>query len=305
MIFRMMSFPPVSLRARRRLLAAMLAVLAVLFLLLTPLVATVTGYNALTARTETLVDDAIASNTATFLVVSAIKAGLAVVEGSAVGVGFELEIGDFVQPVYDYVDFIWKALLYALMVLGLYKLLLEAGMLAAGLKLIGAGLALWALALTARRYRKAAARWGRVAVVLGLLLAYVVPAALWATHFLSSHYTDPLKARYDAQIAGIKAELGDTADELMDLRDRVSVLRPGESLDEVKAAMLIAMHRAANLVWGGMTAFVSLVLILFFEQFVFPLLSAWVLYRFVHYAVDRTLHATPIAPEPAPAAETA
>jgi hypothetical protein len=290
---------------RRRVLAGVFAALALLFVVFTPFVALVTGYNGLTAQTEMLVDDAIASNTATFLAVSAIKAGLAVVEGSAVGVGFELEVGDLVQPVYDYVDFIWKALLYALMVLGLYKLLLEAGLLGAGLKLIGVGFALWAAGLLARRQRRLLVRWGRAAVVLGLLLAYVVPAALWATHFLSRHYTDPLKARYDAQIISIKAELGETADELMTLRERVSVLRPGESLEEVKAAMLVAMHRSANLVWGGATAFVSLVVILFFEQFVFPLLSAYVLYRFVQYAVDRLLQQSPVMPPARGAGEAA
>jgi hypothetical protein len=34
-----------------------------------------------------------------------------VLEGSEVGVGFNLELGDIVQPVYDYVDIAWKAAL--------------------------------------------------------------------------------------------------------------------------------------------------------------------------------------------------
>jgi hypothetical protein len=46
-----------------------------------------------------------------FLLLSSIKSGLAVVEGSEVGVGFSLELGDVVQPVYDYVDIAWKAAL--------------------------------------------------------------------------------------------------------------------------------------------------------------------------------------------------
>ncbi|MBW2119095.1 MAG: hypothetical protein JRH09_14405, partial [Deltaproteobacteria bacterium] len=39
-----------------------------------------------------------------FLVLSGIKMGLAVVEGSEVGIGFNLEIGDLVQAAYGYVD---------------------------------------------------------------------------------------------------------------------------------------------------------------------------------------------------------
>ena len=46
-----------------------------------------------------------------FLILSGIKSGLAIIEGSEIGVGFNLEIGDIVQSVYDYVDIAWKAAL--------------------------------------------------------------------------------------------------------------------------------------------------------------------------------------------------
>ena len=46
-----------------------------------------------------------------FLILSGIKSGLAVIEGSEVGIGFNLEIGDIVQSVYDYVDIAWKTAL--------------------------------------------------------------------------------------------------------------------------------------------------------------------------------------------------
>ncbi|MGD9213490.1 MAG: hypothetical protein PVJ84_01700, partial [Desulfobacteraceae bacterium] len=55
--------------------------------------------------------DAFDKSLAGFLLLSSIKSGLAVVEGSQVGVGFNLELGDIVQPVYDYVDIAWKAAL--------------------------------------------------------------------------------------------------------------------------------------------------------------------------------------------------
>lgn len=46
-----------------------------------------------------------------FLILSGIKSGLAIIEGSEIGVGFNLEIGDIVQSVYDYVDIAWRAAL--------------------------------------------------------------------------------------------------------------------------------------------------------------------------------------------------
>ena len=53
-----------------------------------------------------------------FLVLSAIKSGVAVLEGSEVGLGFNLEVGDIVQSIFDYVDTAWKTTLAAATVLG-------------------------------------------------------------------------------------------------------------------------------------------------------------------------------------------
>ncbi len=61
-----------------------------------------------------------------FLVLSGIKSGLAVIEGSEVGIGFNLEIGDIVQAVYDYVDIAWKAALAGGTILLITRISLEA-----------------------------------------------------------------------------------------------------------------------------------------------------------------------------------
>ena len=60
-----------------------------------------------------------------FLVLSGIKSGLAVIEGSEVGIGFNLEIGDIVQSVYDYVDIAWKTALAGGTVILLTRLMLQ------------------------------------------------------------------------------------------------------------------------------------------------------------------------------------
>ena len=60
-----------------------------------------------------------------FLVLSGIKSGLAVIEGSEVGIGFNLEIGDVVQSVYDYVDIAWKTALAGGTVILLTRLMLQ------------------------------------------------------------------------------------------------------------------------------------------------------------------------------------
>ena len=101
------------------------------------------GYDTLTHHAEAVVDEVTAQNFAAFVAVSALKTGLAIIEDSSVGVGFQLEVGDAVQAVYDYVDFVWEALMYSLLVLGAYKILLETQLLHLGLQLIGFGLVAW------------------------------------------------------------------------------------------------------------------------------------------------------------------
>ena len=62
-------------------------------------------------------DEASERSMQVFFVLSAIKVGLAVVEGSEVGVGFGLELGDVVQAAYDYVDITWKMVLAGTVIL--------------------------------------------------------------------------------------------------------------------------------------------------------------------------------------------
>jgi len=60
-----------------------------------------------------------------FLTLSAIKSGVAVIEGSEVGIGFNLEVGDIVQSIYDYVDIAWKTALAGATILLLMRLVLQ------------------------------------------------------------------------------------------------------------------------------------------------------------------------------------
>ena len=69
------------------------------------------GTRHLSQANDAYLENAFDKSLSGFLLLSSIKSGLAVVEGSEVGIGFNLELGDIVQPVYDYVDIAWKAAL--------------------------------------------------------------------------------------------------------------------------------------------------------------------------------------------------
>lgn len=74
-------------------------------------VASVMGADSIAGYNEKYLEDSFDKSLKGFLILSGIKSGLAIIEGSEIGVGFNLEIGDIVQSVYDYVDIAWKAAL--------------------------------------------------------------------------------------------------------------------------------------------------------------------------------------------------
>ncbi len=259
------------------------------FLFLTPIMARYTCYEALNAEAEALVDDAAAYNASTFFAVSGVKAGLALIEGSSVGAGFELEVGDLVQPVYDYIDLVWNVLLYSLLILGMYKLLLETGILLLGLKLAGAGFLIWAAGRIAPKRWPSFPRWGMRCVLFGGYFAYAVPIVLIGSYAGCAHYTQPIKIQYQARIEQVKMQLNEAKDEFIGLRDQVSITSPGESLDKIRTAITHAVASMTSAVWDGMFAFIYFMLVVLFELLVFPLLSAFVLYRFMQYALERIL----------------
>jgi len=100
---------------------------AVIVLLLVLLVLTGMGYTdkmlgycgleRLAQANRIYLDDSYNRSLKLFAVLSAIKVVLAVVEGSEVGVGFGLEVGDLVQAAYDHVDVAWRTVLAAAVIL--------------------------------------------------------------------------------------------------------------------------------------------------------------------------------------------
>ena len=84
------------------------------------------GMGKVTDANQQYLEQSFEHATAGFIVLSGLKSGLAVIEGSHIGVGFSLELGDIVQSLYDYVDIAWKTVLAGGTILLLTRLTLEA-----------------------------------------------------------------------------------------------------------------------------------------------------------------------------------
>jgi len=273
----------------RSSIAVLLVVCGVLCFAFTDEVVRYSGQGALSAEAESLVDDSLAKNQQAFLVLSGIKAALALVEGSSVGVGFSLEIGDVVQPAYDYVHFFWQVFLVGFVVMGAYKILLETGMLELGLMLAGAGLIVAGLGAFQTSWRKSLRRTARWCILFGVLVSFIVPAALVATHFLSDHYTASLREKYGLRIAAFQIELERTQTELLAMKEEVSLLSPVDSLAALKARASQTAAAVMDAFNASFYAFIYYIILLLFDMLFFPLVTALVLFKFVQFGLNRVL----------------
>ena len=136
-----------------------------------------------------------------FGVLSVLKAGLDIIEGSEVGASFgvtaQLQVGDIVQPAYDYVDIAWRTLLTSCVTLLSIRYLLQAAQILDHY-VLGVTLILGAGFLSIRWWRR---NWIRargflrdvlsVAIVATLALYYILPLSVWSASKLSRTITQP------------------------------------------------------------------------------------------------------------------
>ncbi len=273
----------------RGLGAAGLLLLGIACLTMTQQVQYITGYDALNGSAAVSIEDALQKNTYVFLAVSTVKAGLAVLEGSSVGVGFSIEIGDLVQSVYDYVDYIWKVLLYGLTILAFYKMLLDTGFLAVGIKVIGVGLLVWAVGILRPAYRQTLHQIGLRFAALGALVAYIVPLSLLATDAIGAMYIEPLKDKNREQMFAVMEQFDQARTEFSQLREKVSLVNPGESLSQLKQGITRISSSLSHLLNNSLILFVQQTALLFFELLFFPFLSAFVLYKMAQIGLSRLI----------------
>ena len=157
-------------------------------------------------------NDAFDRSLSGFLVLSGIKSGLAIIEGSEVGIGFNLEIGDIVQAVYDYVDVAWKTALAGGTVLLMTRLCLEAVALidhwCLSVMLLGVGVYLifhWFFSgcqRTTRIVREATL----FLAVLTVILYVILPISITGASYLSKKITQPIIEETQAGFEDIHRE---------------------------------------------------------------------------------------------------
>ena len=171
------------------------------------------GLQRLSDSNHAYLDKAFNTSLAGFVLLSSIKSGLAVVEGSEVGIGFSLQLGDVVQPVYDYVDIAWRAALAGGTIIIGMQLALEGLTLADHwvlaallLALAGRSVIQWRIPHW-RRLDRMLKEAVRVCATLCLMLYLLLPLSVLAAGSLSAKITAPMIAQAHEELRQIKEQI--------------------------------------------------------------------------------------------------
>ena len=246
----------------------------------------ITGGNYLSNQAVELVNEGMETNQRTFLIFSAIKATLAVIEGSTIGVGIQAEVGDLIQPVYDYVDYFWNIFLVSFVVMGFYKILLETDLFLIGYPIMGFGFMTLAVSGMLQGRRWNAAGLARKFILIGLLIIYALPLSLMISRGISDAYVSKLKTQELQHIVAFQNGLNSAKYDFVELKEEVSVLAPGDSLDKVQAGMSKLMHSIKITFETVLMSFMYYVLIIVFEVMILPFCTAFIIYLITRRLLD-------------------
>lgn len=270
-------WPMETIQLHRFLLAPLLAALAVLIFAFPEFFEDVTAYTTLEQSASQELDQSLNRNLASFAAVSGIKAVLAIVEDSTIGVGFSLQIGDIIEPAYDFVDWIWEALLYALIIQTFYKLILDTNVLTVGYLIIAAGILLVSLSLITPF--SLPRRLALLLIFLGISVVYILPCTLHVTQFIGNRYLQTARQENLEQIALVAEKFDTTKTELFKLRGTISLLRPIQSVESIKEEMIRISSMLSTAVSKSVTIFLTQILLLAIELFLLPISVAFTLYK--------------------------
>jgi len=147
----------------------------------------------------------------TFGVLTGLKIGLAVIEGSEIGVGVNLQVGDAVQAAYDYVDIAWRTVLYSTIILAGIKYLLLAAdyidqwFLQAALFLLFVSSLLNLLKNKKKKAVLIINHCAQISILIAVVLFLILPFSIAGGRLLSSHITKPSVSKAENDIADFKA----------------------------------------------------------------------------------------------------
>lgn len=247
------------------------------------------GLNRLAAANDSYLQDSFDRSLRTFGVLSAIKVGLAVVKGTEVGVGVDIDIGGIVQATYDFIDIAWTTVLAGGVVLLGFRHALDALALVDHWLLLAMLVALLASALvglTPRlRLLRTPVRAAALALTVLTAAAYlVVPLSIQGAAQLSTRITAPSMESVDQNLQAFEGQLQQSQQEKQGLFAALT-----KAQERLTAIGQLVSSKAADLGRWVLRIIAGYL----FDCLVFPLGMLWLLLYFTKviaiyfYGVER------------------
>lgn len=171
------------------------------------------GFKKLHQYNQQYLNSSLNQSLATFTVLSGIKVGLAILEGSELGFGFGIEVGDAVQSAYDFVDVAWRTVLASSVILMGTQFLLSTSQLLEPWFLCGTlFLVLLSRSISLFRHQhRQKLPFLRDACMFSLILTIalylLLPLSIWGGGQLSNAITDPALMQADQDLTNIRNKL--------------------------------------------------------------------------------------------------
>ena len=161
-----------------------------------------------------------------FLLVSTLKSSLAMIEGSDIGIGFRLEVGDIVQSTYDLVDFTWKILLYGILLITFSKIFHESNLVDVGMYILGVGFIVRIGSLFIQQYKEKMLSLGSGIIVAGLITSFYIPVSTVVSFRACEYFVDHIEKDLDQQMEGVLKDWEQFKDDLS-LKEFTTSVRSG------------------------------------------------------------------------------
>jgi hypothetical protein len=205
-----------KLSAHPVLFAFILLLVAVGAAYVTDKVVKAAGVGQMVQANDEYLNDSLKKSGGSFMILSAIKAGVAVIEGSTVGgeavATVDIEVGDAVQSIYDFIDMAWKITFFSGATLFLVKVVLQQ-ITALGPMVMMIAFVSGAVVLAIRNWNKNALLlpglfrrvfWFFLLCTVGIYIA--LPVTVGAARFLSNKIARPAIAEGEQAFEDLQRE---------------------------------------------------------------------------------------------------
>jgi len=264
------------LSSRPLLFTVLLLALSVGAAYVTDRVVQVVGIGQIVEANDQYLEGSFKKSGVAFLSLSAIKAAVAIIEGSTIGVSFgvaaDLQVGDSVQSIYDFVDMAWKITFFSSTILYVVRLLLFYVSSLGPLAMLGVFLS-GALVLAIQNWRKDALlitgifrRVFRFFMVCTVGIYIALPVTVGAARLLSSKISAPAIDEGLQNVTALRRDADQLGEEVLTGRVKIK-----ETLAKVQAWSVRLFEKGLKFCAGFM-----------FDCLIFPgalLLSAWMVLK--------------------------